>query len=407
MSDFRNPHIELVPPESNLVFNSLGNYWFLVDKELPLNTVNDSYSDYGSDFLFVDCSRSFPRKSNYGFIKDLIDFILNSKHFVVNTINSTSVNIIKELDELGNDDFKIKKMIFSFFEDIIVDTRQLIVLLFRDLHILTEEIEDKEIVILREILISINKIRFWCFSDEKAETNRGRLKSKFLQLFTFASDNQLQTFITCLKCDPNVLLKQIKTKQLIKMEKVKLFISYAHADESFKEELKKHLSGLKRNGLVEEWHDRYIKPGELWDEEIKRNLNEAQIILFLISSDFMASDYINDVEIGNALSRYSRGEVIIIPIIIRSCDFSSLQVSSFQALPKDAKPITKWDDRDEAWLNVINGIKSVLQMTPKKDLKNDIIGNPMNTPDSPSKIDQGGQNNINIGNNSGIINFSK
>ena len=140
----------------------------------------------------------------------------------------------------------------------------------------------------------------------------------------------------------------------------KLFISYTHKDEEFKDDLIEHLSGLKNNGAISSWDDREIKPGEEWDEAIKKKLDEAEIVLFLVSSTFMASDYIKDVEIKRTLERYERKEVVIVPIILRSCDFSALPIAKHQALPKNAKPINTWKDRDEAFLDVVNGIKRLL-----------------------------------------------
>ena len=75
----------------------------------------------------------------------------------------------------------------------------------------------------------------------------------------------------------------------------------------------------------------------------------------------MASRYINDVEIKKALDRYEKKEVLIIPIIVRPTDFSSMEISKFQALPKDGKPISTWRDRDEAWLDVVKQLKRVFK----------------------------------------------
>jgi hypothetical protein len=140
-----------------------------------------------------------------------------------------------------------------------------------------------------------------------------------------------------------------------------LFISYSHADEKFKVELVKHLSGMRRMGLISEWNDRQIYPGKEWDKEIRDKMEKADIILFLISSDFMSSDYINDIEIGKAIDRHNLELVSIVPIIVRPCDFASLPISKFQALPKNAKPISRWDDQDEALLDVVNSLKKIIR----------------------------------------------
>jgi hypothetical protein len=86
-----------------------------------------------------------------------------------------------------------------------------------------------------------------------------------------------------------------KIRKLIMTKKV--FISYAHKDESFREELEDHLSMLKRDGLISIWHDRKISAGDRWKNKIDDNLEAAEIILFLISSSFLGSDYCMDIEV--------------------------------------------------------------------------------------------------------------
>ena len=148
---------------------------------------------------------------------------------------------------------------------------------------------------------------------------------------------------------------------------LKLFISYAREDEDYKIALEKRLKPYVRNNIIESWSDRAITPGSVWEDEIKQKMNASDVILFLISPDFLASDYIHDVEIVKALARYDAGQLRIIPIVVRPSDLSQLKISKFQALPKDARPISKWDDKDEAWLNVIQGLKRIFNQDPPKD----------------------------------------
>ncbi len=154
---------------------------------------------------------------------------------------------------------------------------------------------------------------------------------------------------------------ELENKLKPNMKNKSLFISYSHKDEAIKDELVKHLSGLKRMGMISEWNDRKILPGEEWDLEIKEKLELADLILCLISSDFMASDYINDVEVQKAIDRHQKQLAKIVPIVVRPCDFESFPVSKYQALPKDAKPISLWNDRDEALLDVVRSLKKLLQ----------------------------------------------
>jgi hypothetical protein len=145
---------------------------------------------------------------------------------------------------------------------------------------------------------------------------------------------------------------------------VEIFYSYAHKDESYRAELEKHLSLMRRNGEIAGWHDRDISAGMDWKGSIDKRLESAQIILLLISADFLASDYCYEIEMWRAIERHREGTAVVIPIILRNCDWSSAPFGMLQALPKDAKPIKSWDDPDEAYRDVAAGIrKSVSQIT--------------------------------------------
>src|SRR5205085_8297896 len=89
-------------------------------------------------------------------------------------------------------------------------------------------------------------------------------------------------------------------------------------------------------------------------------LNTARIIILLISTDFIASDYCYSIEMTRALERHKAGEARVIPIILRPTDLKNSPFSRLQALPKDAKPITRWKDRDDAFLNVAEGIRQAI-----------------------------------------------
>lgn len=138
----------------------------------------------------------------------------------------------------------------------------------------------------------------------------------------------------------------------------KVFFSYAHEDEAFKNKLIKHLSILKRQSVIETWHDRMISAGGEWKGQIDENLERADVILLLVSADFLASDYCFDVEMKRALERHEMGEARVIPIMLRTVDWTGAPFSKLQALPKDAKPINEWPDEDVAFTDVATGIRS-------------------------------------------------
>lgn len=138
---------------------------------------------------------------------------------------------------------------------------------------------------------------------------------------------------------------------------VEVFYSYSHKDEDLRDQLESHLSTLKREGVIKGWHDRRISAGQEWDGKIDEHLNSADIILLLVSSDFLASPYCYDIEVTHAMERHEAGDARVIPIILRSCDWTRTPFAKLQALPKDAKPVKKWEDTDDAFLDIAKGIR--------------------------------------------------
>ena len=143
---------------------------------------------------------------------------------------------------------------------------------------------------------------------------------------------------------------------------VKLFYSYAHRDRRYKDELAKHLG----RSYISEWHDREILPGSEWEQEIDQHLQKADIILLLVSVDFLASDYCYGYEMRRALERQVAGETIIIPIILRPVAWVNVPFAHLQVLPRSGKPIASWANRDEAFSEVAQGIRSVINQVLKK-----------------------------------------
>lgn len=142
--------------------------------------------------------------------------------------------------------------------------------------------------------------------------------------------------------------------------KVRIFISYAHEDRPLAEQLLRQLSILKRQGLIETWHDRVIVAGEDWKDQIDDRLESADLILLLISPDFLDSNYCYNIEMERALERNQAGDARVIPVILRPSMWSSAPFATLQALPRDANPVTRWDDRDSALLNVAEGVRDAV-----------------------------------------------
>lgn len=138
------------------------------------------------------------------------------------------------------------------------------------------------------------------------------------------------------------------------------FISYAHKDEALKDELLVHLAPLVRDTDSRVWDDRKILPGDEFDQEISREMEQAEIILLLISPDFLASRYCYDIEVQRAIEKHVEQTARVIPIILRPCDWTNCPLAALLAAPRDGKPITKWSNLDEAFLDVITQIRSVV-----------------------------------------------
>ena len=142
---------------------------------------------------------------------------------------------------------------------------------------------------------------------------------------------------------------------------IRLFYSYSHKDEELRKELEDHLSLLRRQGVISGWHDRMIGAGEEWKGQLDKNLEEAQIILLLISPSFLASDYCYDIETERALDRHDKGEAKVIPVLLRPVDWEGAPFARLQGLPIDLRPVTTWTNRDEAFKNIAQGIRRAIE----------------------------------------------
>ncbi len=162
-----------------------------------------------------------------------------------------------------------------------------------------------------------------------------------------------------------------------------VFISYAHDNIADREELIKHLAVLKRQGLIDDWSDKQLIAGEDWDQKIKNKLANADIVLLLVSSEFLASDYINNVEVEETIKKYHQNTVQVFPIILNNCMWQQTTLNSFQAIPSfegRLKPISEWVDKNKAFYTVsIELLKCITsratddsQITKIYDYKNEV-----------------------------------
>src|SRR6266852_1787441 len=139
-----------------------------------------------------------------------------------------------------------------------------------------------------------------------------------------------------------------------------VFISYSHQDQALRQKLDNHLANLKRQNIITSWYDGDITSGTEWQPLIMEHLNNAQIILLLISDDFMASDFCYSIEMTQAIARHDANQARVIPIILRQVDWQGAPFEKMQALPTGGKPVTNWRRRDEAFADIVIGIRKAI-----------------------------------------------
>ncbi len=140
-----------------------------------------------------------------------------------------------------------------------------------------------------------------------------------------------------------------------------VFFSYSHADADLRLQLDKHLAPLRRQGLAEGWYDGQILAGDELDPVISTNLDRADVILLLVSADFINSDYCYSTEMTRAFERHVAGEARVIPVILRPCDWQHPPISTVLVTPKDGKPVTSWTNSDEAFTDVAKQVRKAVE----------------------------------------------
>lgn len=140
-----------------------------------------------------------------------------------------------------------------------------------------------------------------------------------------------------------------------------VFFSYSHKDEALRDQLEAHLALLKNQGLIDAWYDRRIVAGDEVDDAIFSKLEMADIILLLVSSDFLSSPYCYSREMMRAMERHAAGQARVIPVILRHCEWTSAPFGKLMAAPRDGKPVTVWPDRDEALADVAKQVRRAVE----------------------------------------------
>jgi TIR domain len=177
---------------------------------------------------------------------------------------------------------------------------------------------------------------------------------------------------------------------------LEVFCCYAREDQAMLEHLKKHLAPLQRQGQITIWSDTNIDAGVEWERELHQHLERADIILLMISPDFMSSDYCYSTEMGRAIQRHNQGSVRVIPVLLRSTFWQNAPFAKLQMVPTNAEPVTNWPDRDKAFHNITEQISQVItgrQTQPNKPAPQS-VSSQQSSPEavvSASRIDISGE----------------
>lgn len=143
---------------------------------------------------------------------------------------------------------------------------------------------------------------------------------------------------------------------------LKVFISYSHKDEEFKDELVTMLASLQRRGIVDAWQDRRIEEGDEWYQKIQDAMNDSDLAILLVSANFLASRFIQDEELPKLFKRRIEGGMRVVPIIVKQCMWQSEPViKDIQVMPRDGKPVITFSkdngDRDQVWTDIAKAIE--------------------------------------------------
>lgn len=145
----------------------------------------------------------------------------------------------------------------------------------------------------------------------------------------------------------------------------KIFISYSSADEKYKEQMISHLSGLKHRGVIETWHDRDIVAGDIKGDEVDQNINQAAVILLMVSPDFIGSMYCYGYEMQYAIRLHEEGRARVIPVMLRPCDIEGAPFENLKSVPERSW-VSQYDDKDSVFLEVVEQIKTAIKETVHK-----------------------------------------
>jgi hypothetical protein len=143
---------------------------------------------------------------------------------------------------------------------------------------------------------------------------------------------------------------------------LQLFYSYSHRDAALLDQLRTAINQLVHDGLIADWYDGELPAGSRWSREIAQRLQSADVILLLVSSDFLASDFCRSYEMNIALQRESAGDALVIPILLRPvADWQRSEFAHLTTLPRNRRAVTLWSNRDLAYASIVEDVRRAIE----------------------------------------------
>ena len=164
---------------------------------------------------------------------------------------------------------------------------------------------------------------------------------------------------------------------------LEVFCCYAREDQKMLAQLKKHLAPLERQGQIMIWSDTNLTAGDEWEKDLQKHLESADTFLLLISPSFMDSDYCYGTEMKRAIKRHNEASAAVIPILLRPTFWQNAPFAELQLIPTEAKPVTKWPNRDDAFHHITEQINRIVSAfsshQPPTDARTGLVDDPKHT----------------------------
>ena len=150
---------------------------------------------------------------------------------------------------------------------------------------------------------------------------------------------------------------------------MKAFISYSHHDEHYLERLKIHLTPMRREKRITDWADKDIYAGSDLDSSISDELENSDLFIALISPDYLASNYCYEKEFDKAMAMQEAGRLTIVPVILQPCEWKITPFGKMKALPKDGKAVSEWTNENNAYLDISNEMRRLLDLNFRENIQ--------------------------------------